>query len=361
MIMRFLFTISLLVFFLFGKTQNIAAFSDYQNKFYVFDDGKIRQLEYQPVLEYQVGDKCLGYVTNGDHLKAYYNHIDYDLGAMVKSYNVSDNLVSYQVGTQLYVFEDGKKRLLSKFVGNYLAGDSIIAYFDTEFYFFNVYYNGEIYTLEDGLLYENTALFKVGPNILGYIDAFNNFKIFYHGEVIELEQTPSIQGEVGRNIMAYIDPITDFLKVFYKGEVMELENFRPKSYQVGYEKVAYVNNMGDFMLFDDGETYTITNFEPDFYELKDEMLVYHLQDQLYAFYKGETYLIENFIPTSYKWNDDAIVYVDQNGNLKLFMKGEISTLSYEKVNDFKVHRNVVIYNVGMNTTKIYYNGKTYTP
>lgn len=344
-----------------AMAQNIAAFSDYQNKFYVFDDGKTRQLEFQPVLSYEIGDKCIGYETNGNHLKVYNKHIDYDLTSMVHSYKVTDNLVSYQVGTQLYVFEDGKKKLLSRFVGNYFADDSLVAFFDTEKYFFQVYYNGEIITLEDGLLFENIALFKVGPNILAYIDAYQNFKIFYRGEVIELLQTKSVSGEIGRNIMAYIDPITNFLQVFYKGEVIELETFKPQSYQVGYEKVAYVTNMDDFKLFDNGEIYTISTFEPEFYELKDEMLVYHQQEQLFAFYNGENYLVENYIPSSYKVHQSTIAYLDPNGYLNLFIDGENRILSYEKINDYKVLRNLVIYNEGMNTTKIYYKGKTYNP
>jgi len=358
--MRLILLILLVSISYYTKSQNIAAFSDYQNKFYVFDEGKIRQLEFQPVLEYEIGNKCIGYVTNGNHFKVYYNHIDYDVSAMVKSYKVTDNLITYQVGTQLYVFEDGNKKLLSKFVGKYIADDSIVAFFDTEFYYFQVYYNGEIITLEDGLLYENAALFKVGPNILGYIDAFNNFKVFYHGKVVELEQTKSIYGEIGRNVMAYIDPITDFLQVYYNNEVVELENFRPKSFQVGYEKVAYITNMGDFKMFDNGEVITISTFAPDFYELKDEMLVYHQQNQLHAFYKGENYLVENYIPTSYKVHQNTIAYLDKTGFLNLFIDGEKKILSYEKINEYKVLRNLVIYNEGLNTTKIYYQGKTYT-
>ena len=105
----FLLTLTILTSKSFA--QNIAAFSDYQKSFYVFDDGKMRQLEYQPVISYQVGDKCIGYETNGRNLKVYYNHIDYDLGSMVNEYIVTKNLVSYRIGQQLYAFEKGNKKL----------------------------------------------------------------------------------------------------------------------------------------------------------------------------------------------------------------------------------------------------------
>jgi hypothetical protein len=160
--------------------------------------------------------------------------------------------------------------------------------------------------------------------------------------------------------MAYIDPITDFLQIFYEGEIIEQETFRPESFQTGYEKVAYVNAMGDFKLFDKGETYTISTFKPDAYLLKDEIVVYHQQEQLRAFYKGEDYLIENYIPSSYKIHQDMVVYLDQNGYLNLFRDGESKILSYQTIKDYNVMRNVVIFNEGINTIKIYFDGKTYS-
>jgi len=338
----------------------MAAFSDYQKNFFVFDNGTIRQLEYQPVISFSVGDNCIGYQTNGNHLKIYYNHLDFDVASMVKNYTVTNHLVSYQIGSQLYVFDNGRKTLLSKFVGNYLVGDSLIAFFDTEKYFFQLYYRGEIITLEDGILYENISAFKVGSNMLAYIDAFTNFKVFYLGETTEILKTSNVTTEVGRNVMAYIDPVSESFQVFFKGEITQLESFKPKSFQAGYEKVAYVDNVGNFKLFDNGETYTVSNFEPDSYQLKDNMLAFEQQGILFAFYQGEKYTIENYIPSSYLINDHFVAYLDQNGYLNLFDSGENQVLTYQTVNSFDVLRNVVIFNEGVNTTKIFYNGEFYT-
>ena len=71
-------------------------------------------------------------------------------------------------------------------------------------------------------------------------------------------------------------------------------------------------------------------------------------------------MIENYIPSTYKLKGESVAYLDQNGHLQLFKAGESKTLSYEQINDFEVLRQVVIFNEGMNTTKIYYNGKTYS-
>ncbi|MGD9993008.1 MAG: hypothetical protein AB7S69_06890 [Salinivirgaceae bacterium] len=360
--MRIAFSVFFLSTWLFSASQNIAAFSDYQNRFFVFDDGKIRQLEHLPVLSFETGDDCIAYLTNSSNFKIYHNHIAYEVAPLVSSYQVTNHLVSYANGSQLYVFDGGNKVLLSKYTGEFRTNDSLIAFFDTFNHYFQVYYKGEIITLEDGLLHESITLFKTGPNMLAYIDAYENFKVFYQNQVFDLMKTnvvPSI--EVGRNILAFIDPLTDYLQVFYNNELQTIEAFKPESFQVAYDKVAFISNTGDFKLFDKGELYTITPYSPDYYELKYNMLVYHQQNQLFAFFEGQNYLIENYIPDSYKINDNSIAYIDQNGNLQLFTKGEHVTLSYEQINSFQVLRNVVIFNEGMNTTKIFYNNKTYTP
>ncbi|MBI9067704.1 MAG: hypothetical protein JEZ09_10465 [Salinivirgaceae bacterium] len=343
------------------NSQNIAAFTDYQKHFYVFDDGNIRQLEHLPVISYKAGDKYVGYITNNNNFKIYYNNIDYDIGPFVQDYFVTNNLVIYSTGQQLYVFDNGKKRLLSKLVGDYYYGDSMVAYYDKEKYFFEVYSNGSIRKLADGLLSDNISSFKVGENILGFVDNYDVFKVFYQNKITNLfTVNNTIIAKFGLDIVAYIDPDTDYLQVFFKNEVIELETFRPKSFEIGYKKVAFVTENGDFVLFDNGEIYDISSYAPDSYELNEDILIYTQQGQFFAFCNGENYLIENYIPANYKVKYNSIAYIDQNGYLNLFKNGEKEILSYQKINDFEVMRNLVISNEGMNTVQIYHKGKTYT-
>lgn len=361
--MRTSISLFLLLFFVnFNVTaQKIAAFSDYQNRFYIFDDGTFRQMEHLPVLSFQMGEKSVGYITNNNHFKIYYNNIDYEIGPFITEYFVTNHLVVYKADQQLYVFENGKRSLLTKLVGSYYYGDSIVAYYDREKYMFQVYYRGKIFPLADGLLSEDIASFRAGQNILGFIDTYDVFKVFYNNKITSLFTVNSaVIAKFGLDVVAYVDPDTEYLQAFYKGKILELETFRPKSFKVGYGAIAYITDLGDFKLFSQGEMFDISAYPPDDYTFFEDMLVYQQQGQFFAFYNGQEYLIENYIPTSYKCKFGSMVYIDQNGNLKLFKNGETEVLSYEKINDYEVLRNLVIYNTGMNTTKIYYQGKTYT-
>jgi hypothetical protein len=354
----FLFTC---IFFTHIYAQQIGAFSDYEKKFYVFDNGLFHQLEFLPVKSVVIGDHCIGYETNSGELKAYANHMSYEVSPMVTSYLVTNHLMCFTVGQQLYVFEDGMKTVLSKYMGKYQAGDSIVAFFDTESRYFLAYYNKEIHQLEDGIIYEDNRLFKVGVNMVAYVDAFQNFKVFYKGNSTSLFKiTQSLHVEVGRNIVAFVDPQKSTFQVFYNDQIIDLEQFTPKSFQVGYEKVAYIDQMDNFKLYDNGNLYVISNFAPNTYQFKDDILVYDQQGQFYTFINGEALLIENYIPVEYNVNGNLVVYIDQNGYLSIFEDGQKKILSYEKINEYTSAGDMVIFNEGVNTIKVYYHQKIYT-
>ena len=62
-------------------------------------------------------------------------------------------------------------------------------------------------------------------------------------------------------------------------------------------------------------------------------------------------------PNNFQVGNDGVAWIGDNGNLMLFHKGTTYTASYENVNDYTYTGNVLKYEVGNNTTTIFYNGK----
>ncbi|MBR5958266.1 MAG: hypothetical protein IKZ99_07880, partial [Salinivirgaceae bacterium] len=100
--------------------QSLGAFTDYDKHFIIFDDGNFRDVEFQEVRSFAVGSGCVAYVDNWGSLKAYTNHISYDVSPAVSAYTITDNLFTFQVGSQLYVFEKGDTPLLSAYTGRFM-------------------------------------------------------------------------------------------------------------------------------------------------------------------------------------------------------------------------------------------------
>jgi hypothetical protein len=344
------------------SAQHMAAYLDYRDRFFVFDRGETRQLESYKITSFQVGGKCLGYINYGGDLKVYHNGSDRILERVPPTeYHVTDYLMGYSLYSILKVFDDGDVMTLCSNTNGYIVADSLIIYYDEVQQQLNVYQNGRIQTIEDGLMQWPIRSYDAGDNIIAYITTFDNkFKIYYRGEVIVVDDNvEETVYKAGRDIVGFMNLVTNAFMVFYKGDYFDLEPFAPKSFQMGDEMMAYVTREGDFRVFENGELITISTFEPEFYTLTDSTLIFSEDGFLKTWCDGRVYEVERYIPEIFRISERSVAYIDVNRRIQAFIKCKPVTISYEMVNDLDMVRNLIIFNVGVNTTKIWYNGVVY--
>jgi hypothetical protein len=290
-ILTTLLVICFLTFFQRGKSQNLAAYVDYKNAFNVFHDGVKIQLDHRKVESYKVGYTSVAYINNQNELWVYQNKIQTKIIDWVKNYTITDNLMVFGDNGFLNVYENETARLLCSRTGLHGIGDSVVAFHDIQNNSFEVYYNQKTIQLETDLL-NGIESFKVGENLVAYINPQNYFLAFYHGEIIQLMYTDDpIKFEVGLNTIAYINPAIESFHVVYYGEEKELEEYPPLSFKCGDNMVAYVTMEGEFFQYYKGNKVEVSSFAPDTYAVTDNMLVYEILGRLYAFYEGQSYQI----------------------------------------------------------------------
>lgn len=350
----FLFILSLH----FAVGQNLSAYVDYKNYFYVYNDGPDVNLEYQPIKSYKVGGNSIAYVNGTDNFKVFFNGITYDLLDVPPSdYYATRDLVVYFKNKILTVFDNGKKNSISMYTDNYMVGDSIVAVFDQNSSTLRVYYNHDVQELE--FMQNQTAFkdFKTGSNILAYSSFNGHFKIFYHSKIFDVENTAPTNYQAGGSIVAYVDEYTRSFKIFYQGNTYTLEDIQPKSYIVADNTVAYVDNNGIFKIFYQGKIFRASSFEPAFYNAKDRVIVYYDNNFFKAFYKENVTQLESYVPENYQIDFDHVAYIDRSGYLKALYNGELQQISKEKTNSFELNGNVLKFNSGLSDILFFCNGK----
>jgi len=361
-VLIFLLTISLFNTALFAQSFNLAGFHNYQNHFIIFDDGNFHDVENLPVQSFQVGGNCLAYVDNANKFKVYYNgEVQILTDILVDEYYVSRNLLVYKVFGQLYVFDNGKKQMLTSNVYRFVTGDSIVAYINANTNSAHAYYKGKIYNVENALTGHPIQDFEAGDNIFGY---FNNntkfFKVFYNGKLEDIAQTNDlITFKAGLNTIAYVDQSTNTFHTFYKGDVIDLDDFMPKSYKVGDNLIAYISSLEEFKVFTNGDIETISDFEPNAYYVTDSLIAYNEQGYFKVYYNGKIYELESYMPQDFQIQQSTIVYTDLNGWLKAFSSGRQFFVTKDIVKMFKLTYNTILINTTVNTVKIYFDGKLY--
>jgi len=352
-----------LFLFLFPFTglhaQNLGAYLDTRNYFQVFDNGMYRQLEYLPVKSFKVGGAAIAYVDNTNEFRIFADEQKFDQTfAGDFDYFVTDYLVAYRIGSVIYVFDKQRSRSLSYYCSIYAVNDSLLGFFDESNYNFSVYYKGDVIDLESSMI-EPPKKIKTGSNTLAYVNQSNFFKVFYQGKTYTLDNVIPVAFEAGRDLMAYVDDYNGYFHLFYKGDTARIETFPPDSFKVGFGIMAYVDNLGNFRVFNEGATRRLLSYRPDFFKVKGNMLVYGYNNSFNVFYKGQIYPLEEYIPADYQVGNDGIAYINESGRLKLFMAGKTYTVSFEVINKYKLYGNVLMYNVGTNTTQFFWNGKNY--
>ena len=339
--------------------QNVAAYADYKGNLQVFDGGLFRELEYLPVKSYKYAGNTVAYIDNKNDFRIYSNGSTITMvNAADFSYNVTDYLVSFKVGDVLYAFDRGEKKTLCYYNTIYTVNDSVLAFFDDSKNTFCAYYDGKVIDLEDSYLDKPKSI-KAGPNLIAWVNQSNYFNVFYHGELYTLDNIAPIKYATGRDIVAYIDDYVQQFRLFYKGDTALIETFPPDSFKVGFANMAYVDQLGNFRIFENGASMKILPDRPGFFDVKGNTIIYSYNNTFNVYYNGKSTKLQTWTPASYKMGNDGVAWIGDNGNLMLFQKGKIYTVSYEIVNNYYINGDVLKYELGNNTTSIFYNGKNY--
>ncbi|MEZ5082400.1 MAG: hypothetical protein R2750_02950 [Bacteroidales bacterium] len=352
----------LLILGIQAKSQYLAAFNDYQNHFWAFEAGQFTQLEHLEIQEYQVGGILIAYKDNDSNLKVYqYGQVQSLIIGDPVVFEATDYLLGYSMYEQLNVYDNGKDINLSNECDGYVIQDSLIGWHNRISQNIQVYYNGKIFTLEDGLIYNPLEKFRLGDNIIAYVhSSTKNFNVFYLGKIITLDDfVEQMEFKAGRDIVAYHDIIDQTLKAFWKGTEYELETFPPKSFQVGDESMAWVDNLGHLKYFDGHEVVELSTYEPAFYEVVDRVIVFEEQGFFKTYCGGQVREIERYIPNIYIIDFNTIAYLDQTSFIKTFFGCESSTIFYDRVQQIDLIRDLIIFKKNINTVNIYFNGEIY--
>jgi len=349
-------------FFKLGYSQQLGAYTDYRDRFYIFNDGESTKVEDLKVQSFDIGGECVMYINSQGHLKIYEDGetIKLESGGVSKYY-ATDHIAAYSIFEKLKVVEDGKVITLSMRCPVYRVEDSLVVFYDKNLESLRVYYDGEIQDIESGMIGMPVDNFSSGDNLVAYISSrTKDFKIYYKGKNHTiLQYVEGLSFKAGKDIVAYKNSISNTFHVYYRGETYQLEDFPPKSFKVGDEFVAYVDNMGVFKVFYKGEVKEVSSFTPEAYIAEDKLLVFTEHDYFKVFTNGEVYEVEAYLPKLFKLDWNTVAYLDNSNRIWLFTNGEKRYLINDLINSFDIYRDLIVLNLRINRNIIYYKGEYY--
>lgn len=342
-----------------AQNTTMFAYMDYNNFFRSFKDGYFNQVDHQAVTEITLGDNVIPYYNNQRDFKVFDGTFSRLLTNQAVSYKSSDNYVAWNLGPLLYYYTDGKPHNLTSFGGNYWVKDSMVLFQDTRYNNLNIVYNGVISTL----VTSSTDTPKpeiLGENICVFRDNGDVFKVFYRGAIYELGVYNGFDFEffAGTDLLAFNDPETRTFAVFEDGQFMDVENMRAQKVKVGRGFVAYQDNQGNLKVYSKGKLETISAF-PQFWDVKDDLLIWGEANATHQWFKGEKTRITNFYVKEWQLKNDVFVFRNQLGGVSAAVAGKVTEITNVSNTEYRINGHGVMVQLFNKQVIVLYNGKLY--
>lgn len=349
------------------QAQNIYAYQAYNNNLIVFDNGTFSTLEQMPVLKKFIGFDYVAYISNNSLLKMYWRKQVNEINeaAFFKRTESKNGLFAYQMDRQLKVIYNGNDATLTTFCTDWNASDSLVLFHDDVRNMHYLFYNKDVFALDDVLPGKNglfaSNLSSIGGNMFCYINSFNKLRAQYQGVFYNLsDYNRFLPFEAGMNICVYFDENKNAWTTFCNGYTNTLDQFEPVSYQLGNGMVAYVDNLQNFKVFYNDTIIRLLPMQPNNYKVTDSLISYTDNvNNWYVFYKGRSQKLENYIPTTIKMSNATLCYIDNVGALRVYDRGKTHIVTTEQVKQLEVVNNVVSYTLGNSDVRLYWNGNQY--
>lgn len=357
--MRYIFVVLLSLFIYNSQAQNLGAFKDRNDYFVVFDEGQLIKLEYQLVSLFYVKNVSVPYIDPMGNFVIYWNKKKEQVSPSVDEIVATDNLVLFSAGPILKVWEGGETTLLTMNSGRYLAGDSLVIFEDTRDNSIHVYYDHEHHEVDRGVFGEVVKQGEVGYNTLVYQNRVKQYNIIHKGRQLELfTYNDEVEFSCGQDVVAYNDPIQNVFMVYDDGEFIEVETLPAESMASGRGFVVYEDANLNLKMYKDGRILEdLSSYSPDWYKVKDSMVVF-AENEVFKVYDGkEVVTLENFIPEQYHFDNKTIAWRNNNGGVDAYIDGKKITLTDEWAKEFYVNGNTVVMELPNKKFKIYWRGQ----
>jgi hypothetical protein len=343
----------------FSSFSQVAPFVDFNGYFRTFYKNSFRQLEFQRIQSFVATDSLIAYIDNKGDFKAYDGVNKIALTNMNVEYKMSDLQLAWNIGPGLFCLENGDKRLLTTFGGEYLVSDSLVVYEDTRFNTVSVVYNKSIYPL-----YQMTGDLVlpeiIGENIIAFKDNGDFYKVFWRGEIYDIGVwMQGITFNAGTDMLAFNDPTHRTFTVFENGEFTDVESYYVKSYKSGRGYAVYEDQNGNLWHYSAGNKTALTTFSATSWDVKDDVTVWAENNSFYVYSNGKKTKICAYIPKDYKIKNNVVAFRNLMGGVSAFIDGKVVELTTQQDAIYTIYGNSILIELFNKSFVVYKNGQKY--
>ena len=233
------------------------AYMDQKNSFIVYYGGDKQIIEEAKPSSMVATANTLVYKMQ-QRLMIFENGHTKRLAINVDSYFADDSIVVWQAipSLDIMAYENGQIKVIepaisvsNNVISDGKVGKNIFAFNDLA-YNFKVYSNGKVYNTGSRRIED----YKCGKNIVAFVDQYKNtLNVFYNGETKVISENIITSYMVCNDMVAYLDANNNFF-IFYQGAITPVDTDAP-DYYFAQENIIYYSYRSELKIIYDGTIY----------------------------------------------------------------------------------------------------------
>ncbi len=338
-------------------------FTTASGHFGVFRDGRFEELEQRkPQVVFPNGPR-VAYITEQGELRGWDEGqlMNYQRGEPV-SVKTSRGMLAWKQGERLLFAGVAGPKTICHDAGEFTVQDSLVAYHNEIEKTLCVYWRGQVIPLADVLMASEAPQWQAGSNTLTWYNRdTRQVLLFYRGGTEVLcENVDYARVSAGGDVVAYMDDSDDTFRVFDHGERIDLEQFAPIDFRAGLGIVGYTSATAALRCYADHKVYSLAEFMPTAYYVQDSVITWVENGQWKTLNAGKVETLERFVPENWQVSGATIAYQDLNRELRMYHRGKRTVITKEAgVKSFELHGDAVVWQSNSGTVKVWWKGKVY--
>ena len=274
----------------------------------------------------------------------------------------SRGMLAWKQGERLLFAGVAGPKTICQDAGEFSVQDSMVVFHNEIDRTLCVYWRGQVIPLADVLMASEAPQWQAGNNTLTFYNRdTRQVLLFYRGGTeILCESADYARVSCGGDVVAYMDDTDDTFRVFDHGERIDLEQFAPIDFRAGQGIVGYTSATAALRCYVDHRVYSLSEYRPTAYYVQDSVITWVENGQWKTFNAGKVETLERFVPENWQVFGATIVYQDLNRELRMYHRGKRTVITKEAgVKSFGLFGNTVVWQSNSGTVKVWWEGHVY--
>lgn len=328
--------------------------------FIIFDKGKIIRQDHNHAQKYWVRNNFIVFVDFLNSLQVYYNNRTVEITNGISDITVDDSMFVWNVAGVLRAWRQGEMFLINNYVSSfYKISEGSVAYIDDYEKSLNIWYEGKSWMLEQNSMEMPMTSLQLSSKTVAWQTPDFQFKVFIDGEIIgKPVYKENFEYKTGAGFCVFVEPSTLIFEKFTAEGVYEMETTPIKWYTTKYNKLAYISWENNLKIVDGDLTTSISNTEPDIFNLTLFGVYYNELQQVIYFESPNDRIILDYIPMYYYFFNSVFVFRDNSGVVQVWNDGKRQTPALSPSAVITPITDVIVITDAQKTS-FWYNGQIY--